>query len=111
MKIAVIGIGYVGLTTSTCLAEMGNSVTGIDIDAAKIETLNAGELPIYEPGLETLFKRNRQQNRLHFTTDLKTEVGSAALIFLALPTPSQEDGQVDLSCIFGIAGDIGNRYR
>lgn len=106
MKIAVVGTGYVGLVTGTCFAETGNEVVCVDIDAAKVKRMQAGEVPIYEPGLEVIFERNTRQNRLKFTTNLKEAVDHAELIFLALPTPPGEDGSADLSYILGVAKDL-----
>jgi UDPglucose 6-dehydrogenase len=106
MKIAVVGTGYVGLVSGTCFAETGNDVTCIDIDVKKIEMLNNGKLPIYEPGLETLFDRNTKEGRLHFTTDLAAGVKDAKIIFLALPTPPGEDGSADLKYILKVADDL-----
>ncbi len=107
MKIAVVGTGYVGLVTGTCFAETGNYVTCIDIDTNKIESLKKGKITIYEPGLEVLFERNRKENRLTFTTDLKEGIKDAEVIFLALPTPPGEDGSADLKYILGVAHDLG----
>lgn len=107
MKIAVIGTGYVGLVTGTCLAEVGNSVTCIDIDAAKVKRMQAGEAPIYEPGLEEMMQRNIAAGRLQFTTDLAGGISGAAAIFLALPTPPNEDGSADLSYVLGVAEQLG----
>jgi UDPglucose 6-dehydrogenase len=107
MNIAVVGTGYVGLVTGTCFAETGNNVICVDIDAKKVERMKNGEVPIYEPGLELLFHRNTKQGRLHFTTDLKSAVDVAEIIFLALPTPPGEDGSADLSYILGAAADLG----
>src|SRR5260221_4276012 len=87
MKIAVIGTGYVGLVTATCLAESGNDVVGVDVDATKIATLEAGKLPIYEPGLLELVQRNRRDGRLVFTTDYAAAVPPSRLIFIAVGTP------------------------
>lgn len=106
MNIAVVGTGYVGLVTGTCFAETGNNVVCVDIDANKVEKMKNGYVPIYEPGLETLFERNTKQGRLHFTTDLKSAIDSAQIIFLALPTPPGEDGSADLSYILGVADDL-----
>jgi UDPglucose 6-dehydrogenase len=106
MKIAVIGTGYVGLVTGTCLAETGNHVTCVDINVAKIEKMQNGQLPIYEPGLELLFNRNISQQRLTFTTDLASAIESAQIIFMALPTPPGGDGAADLSYILGAAADV-----
>ena len=107
MKIAVIGTGYVGLVTGTCLAEINNEVTCIDIDERKIKAMQAGKVPIYEPGLTPLFKRNISEGRLQFTTDTKKGVRGAAAIFLALPTPPGADGSADLSFIMQVASEIG----
>ena len=107
MKIAVVGTGYVGLVTGTCFAETGNTVTCVDIDEKKVQSLNDGKITIYEPGLETLFERNIKQHRLHFTTDLKEGIEGAKIIFLALPTPPGEDGSADLKYILKVADDLG----
>ena len=107
MKIAVVGTGYVGLVSGTCFAETGNHVTCIDIDQKKIEKLKAGEITIYEPGLEKLFSRNLKEGRLHFTTSLVEGIKDAAIIILALPTPPGEDGSADLKYILGVAEDLG----
>ncbi|RZL41575.1 MAG: UDP-glucose/GDP-mannose dehydrogenase family protein, partial [Pedobacter sp.] len=106
MKIAVIGTGYVGLVTGTCLAETGNNVICVDINEAKVQKMIAGEVPIYEPGLDVLFHRNIAQGRLSFTTDLALAVKEAQIIFMALPTPPGGDGAADLSYILGAAKDI-----
>ncbi|MCH8903858.1 MAG: UDP-glucose/GDP-mannose dehydrogenase family protein [Bacteroidetes bacterium] len=108
MNIAVVGTGYVGLVTGTCLAEMGNNVICVDIDEAKINKLNKGVISIYEPDLDILFKRNFEQKRLSFTTDLKSAVSQSLLIFLALPTPTGEDGSADLSYVLDVAGQLGD---
>jgi UDPglucose 6-dehydrogenase len=107
MKIAVVGTGYVGLVSGTCFAEQGNNVICVDIDAHKVERLKAGEVVIYEPGLEVLFERNIKENRLHFTTNLEEAFIASDFIFLALPTPPGEDGSADLSYILGVAGQLG----
>src|SRR5690606_3546319 len=107
MKIAVVGTGYVGLVTGTCLSETGNHVTCVDIDQKKVEKLKNGIVPIYEPGLENLFERNVKQGRLNFTTDLKEGIKGAKVIFLALPTPPGEDGSADLKYILKVADDLG----
>ncbi|QNR84930.1 UDP-glucose/GDP-mannose dehydrogenase family protein [Pedobacter riviphilus] len=106
MKIAVIGTGYVGLVTGTCLAETGNDVICVDINEAKVKQMKAGEVPIYEPGLDLLFHRNIEQERLTFTTNLADAVKEAQIIFMALPTPPGGDGAADLSYILGAAKDI-----
>jgi UDPglucose 6-dehydrogenase len=106
MKIAVIGTGYVGLVTGTCLAETGNYVTCVDIVEEKVNKMKNGVLPIYEPGLDILFHRNIEQGRLTFTTDLAAAIKDAIIIFLALPTPPGGDGKADLSYVLGAAADI-----
>jgi UDPglucose 6-dehydrogenase len=106
VKIAVIGTGYVGLVTGTCLAESGNEVIGIDKDRQKIETLDAGKLPIYEPGLLELVQRNRREDRLRFTTDLAKGVNAAQLVFVAVGTPQSDEGAADLSSIWAVAEAI-----
>jgi UDPglucose 6-dehydrogenase len=106
MKIAVIGTGYVGLVTGTCLAETGNNVICVDIVEEKVNKMKAGQLPIYEPGLDVLFHRNIAQGRLSFTTNLAEGVKDAQIIFMALPTPPGGDGAADLSYILGAAKDI-----
>jgi UDPglucose 6-dehydrogenase len=106
MKIAVIGTGYVGLVTGTCFAESGNEVIGIDKDVRKIEVLQQGRLPIYEPGLLELVQRNRREGRLTFTTDLATGIGPAQLIFIAVGTPQAQDGSADLSTLWTVADSL-----
>ncbi|HSX23899.1 MAG TPA: UDP-glucose/GDP-mannose dehydrogenase family protein [Candidatus Saccharimonadales bacterium] len=106
MRITIVGTGYVGLVTGTCFAEMGNDVTCVDIDQQKVKQMQSGKVPIYEPGLEDLFKRNIKEGRLHFTTKLKDTVDASA-IFLALPTPSGSDGSADLSYVLGVADELG----
>lgn len=107
MKIAVVGTGYVGLVTGTCFAETGNNVVCVDIDEAKIASLKAGKITIYEPGLEQLFDRNLEQGRLTFTTQLQEGIKDAQIIFLALPTPPGEDGSADLKYVLGVADQLG----
>lgn len=107
MKISVIGTGYVGLVTGTCLSDLGNHVTCIDIDENKIKSLNSGKIPIYEPGLDFLFDRNMKHQRLKFTMDLAAGIKDAMVIFLALPTPPGEDGSADLQYVLKVAEDIG----
>lgn len=106
MKIAVVGTGYVGLVTGTCFAETGNNVTCVDIDEQKVEKMRNGVVPIYEPHLDVLFERNIKQGRLTFTTHLEEAIKDAKIIFLALPTPPDEDGSADLSYILGVADDL-----
>ncbi len=108
-KIAVIGTGYVGLVTGTCLAETGNRVLCVDIDADKVEKMKQGIVPIYEPHLDNLFQRNIKAGRLNFTTELKKAVDFAELIFLALPTPPGEDGSADLSYVLNVSSP-NSRY-
>ncbi len=107
MNIAVVGTGYVGLVTGTCFAETGNHVICVDIDAAKVQMLKDGKVPIYEPHLDVLFERNIRQGRLSFTTDLASAIKDAQIIFLALPTPPGEDGSADLKYVLGVADDLG----
>jgi len=107
MNIAVVGTGYVGLVTGTCLAETGNHVICVDIDVKKVNKMKNGEVPIYEPHLDVLFERNIKQGRLKFTTDLNEAVESAQVVFLALPTPPGEDGSADLSYVLGVADNLG----
>ena len=95
MKISVIGTGYVGLVTGVCFAESGNDVICVDNDPEKLQKLRAGEVPIYEPGLETVFDRNLKENRIRFTDSLADAVENSEIIFLALPTPPMEDGSAD----------------
>ena len=111
MKIAVIGTGYVGLVTGTCLAETGNEVLCIDIDQDKVKQMQAGEVPIYEPHLDVLFERNIKANRLKFSTNLEEGLEHGDIIFLALPTPEDEDGSADLKYILGVADDIGKLIK
>ncbi len=107
MNIAVVGTGYVGLVTGTCLSETGNNVICVDIDQNKVAKLKSGQIPIFEPGLDILFQRNIKEGRLHFTTNLEEAIEDAKLIFLALPTPPGEDGSADLSYVLGVAEQLG----
>ncbi len=107
MKVAVIGTGYVGLVTGTCFSEMGNDVICVDINEEKVNSLRNGKITIYEPDLEVLFERNLKQGRLHFTTSLAEAVKHAQVLFLALPTPEDEDGSADLSYVLNAAAEIG----
>lgn len=111
MNIAVVGTGYVGLVSGTCFAETGNQVVCIDVDEEKVKQMKAGKIPIYEPGLEILFERNTRQKRLTFTTSLEEGVKDAEVIFLALPTPPDEDGSADLSYILGVARELSTLIR
>jgi len=107
MHVTIFGTGYVGLVTGTCLAEVGNDVVCVDIDRGKIDRLNAGEIPIFEPGLEDMVAANRRAGRLRFTTDAKTAVDHAQVIFIAVGTPPDEDGSADLSHVLDVARTIG----
>jgi UDPglucose 6-dehydrogenase len=107
MKIAVVGTGYVGLVSGTCFAETGIDVTCIDIDKEKIEGLNNGVVPIYEPGLETMVERNVDKGRLHFSTSLKESLNSCEVVFSAVGTPPDEDGSADLKYVLAVAREVG----
>ena len=107
VKIAVVGSGYVGLVSGTCFAESGNTVYCVDIDEKKVDALKNGQITIYEPGLEVLFKRNLKQNRLRFTTSLEEVINEVEIVFLALPTPPGEDGSADLKYVLGVAEQLG----
>lgn len=109
MKIAVIGTGYVGLVTGTCLAETGNEVVCVDIDADKVARMRNGEVPIYEPHLDVLFERNIKAGRLQFSTSLEEGLQHGQILFLALPTPEDEDGSADLSYVLNVAEEIGKK--
>lgn len=113
MKIAIVGTGYVGLVSGTCFAEMGADVTCVDIDKKKIERLENGEIPIYEPGLDEMVKRNVAASRLHFTTDLRNCLQDVEVVFSAVGTPPDEDGSADLHYVLDVARTFGeniNRY-
>jgi len=107
MKIAVVGTGYVGLVSGTCFAETGNDVICVDIDQSKVDRLSNGQITIFEPGLEVLFKRNLKEGRLKFTTVLEDAIKDSVVIFLALPTPPGEDGSADLRYVLGVADHLG----
>ncbi|ARV09680.1 UDP-glucose 6-dehydrogenase [Winogradskyella sp. PC-19] len=111
MNLTVVGTGYVGLVTGTCLAETGNNVLCIDIDKDKIDTMKKGEVPIYEPHLDIIFQRNIDAGRLNFSTELQDGLDHGEIIFLALPTPEDEDGSADLKYVLGVAEDIGKRIK
>lgn len=111
MNIAVVGTGYVGLVTGTCFAETGNNVICVDINEEKVQKMQSGIVPIYEPHLEGLFRRNTQARRLTFTTDLGKAIEKAQVIFLALPTPPDEDGSADLSHILSAARQLGKLIK
>jgi UDPglucose 6-dehydrogenase len=107
MKITVVGTGYVGLVTGTCFAETGINVTCVDVDAKKVNQLKNGIVPIYEPGLEVMLKRNMEKSRLHFTTEIKEGIEGAEAIFIAVGTPPGEDGSADLQTVKKVAAEIG----
>lgn len=111
MKITVIGTGYVGLVTGTCLAEMGNSVMCLDVDPRKIEILKSGGIPIYEPGLEDMVRRNVAAGRLHFTTNIEESVEYGTIQFIAVGTPPDEDGSADLQYVVAAARNIGKHMK
>lgn len=111
MKIVVVGTGYVGLVTGTCLAEVGIDVTCVDVDTKKIENLKKGILPIYEPGLERLVHRNYEKKRLTFSTSLKDSIGGADVAFIAVGTPPGEDGSADLQYVLAVAREIGENMN
>ena len=106
MQILVIGTGYVGLVVGACMAESGNDVTCADIDAAKIDLLRQNILPIYEPGLDELVRRNQEQGRLRFTTDVADAAAMATVVFLAVGTPPDEDGSADLRHVLAAAETV-----
>lgn len=111
MNLAVVGTGYVGLVSGTCLAEAGNNVICVDVDEKKVEKMKEGQIPIYEPGLEVLFLRNIVKKRLSFTTDLQEAVRKSDIIFLCLPTPQGGDGAADLKYVLKVADDLGQQFR
>src|SRR5919112_1410217 len=114
MRIAVVGSGYVGLVAGACFAENGNDVICVDRDPVKIRLLQRGKIPIYEPGLEEMVRRNRGEKRLTFTTALARGVRSAQIIFIAVGTPTGEDGSADLKHVLAVARDLGramNGYK
>ena len=114
MQICVVGTGYVGLVTGTCLAEIGHHVVGVDDDRRKIDTLKAGGIPIYEPGLDELVARNRREGRLAFTTELKEGIEAATVVFICVGTPPLEDGDADLSAVEKVArriGELSSSYK
>lgn len=108
MQIAVLGTGYVGLVVGSCLSELGNDVVCVDVDAAKIDALNDGILPIYEPGLTDIVSRNRRENRLSFSTDAEAALATAEIVYIAVGTPSDHDGRADLTYVCKVAETIGD---
>ena len=111
MNLTVIGSGYVGLVSGTCFAEMGNTVTCVDIDEHKIKNLQNGIIPIYEPGLEAMVKRNVENKTLQFDTDIKKSLEKAQIAFIAVGTPMGEDGSADLQYVLQVAKDIGEHMQ
>ena len=111
MNIAIVGTGYVGLVTGTCFAEMGVDVTCVDIDESKIRRLLGGEIPIYEPGLDDMVKKNVEAGRLHFTTDLRTCIDNVEVVFSAVGTPPDEDGSADLKYVLDVARTFGQNIH
>ena len=111
MKIAIVGTGYVGLVSGTCFAEMGVDVTCVDIDAHKIENLNKGIIPIYEPGLEDMVLRNLKAERLHFSTQLSEVLDNVQMVFSAVGTPPDADGSADLKYVLEVARSIGQHMQ
>ncbi len=111
MKVTIFGSGYVGLVTGTCLAEVGNDVVCVDVDEKKIEMLNNGQIPIYEPGLEEMVHNNAAAGRLHFTTDVKAGVDHGLFQFIAVGTPPDEDGSADLQYVLAVAKSIGEHME
>jgi len=111
MKIAIVGTGYVGLVSGTCFAEMGTEVYCVDVDAKKIDDLNKGIIPIYEPGLEEMVLRNQQAGRLHFTTDLASCIDDVEVLFSAVGTPPDEDGSADMKYVFSVAKEVGQSMK
>lgn len=109
MKVSVVGAGYVGLVTATCLAELGHEVVCVDSDSRKIDLLKSGVVPIYEPGLEPMVQRNSQDLRLHFTSRLRDALESPEVLFIAVGTPPQEDGSADLSHVLEVARQVGQQ--
>ena len=106
MNVCVVGTGYVGLVTGACFAEFGNDVVCVDVDKQKIDNLNKGILPIYEPGLDVMVARNVKEGRLTFTTDIKSAVEKSLVIFIAVGTPSKEDGSADMQYVEQVAKDV-----
>jgi UDPglucose 6-dehydrogenase len=111
MNVSIIGTGYVGLVTGACFADSGNDVTCVDIDHAKIEALNSGEVPIYEPGLKELIDRSREEGRISFTTSIAEGVEGAEIVFIAVGTPMGDDGKANLSYVYAAAKEIGQHLK
>ena len=111
MNIAIVGTGYVGLVSGTCFAEMGVNVTCVDVNQAKIESLQKGEIPIYEPGLDEMVLRNQREGRLSFTTDLASVLDNVEMVFSAMGTPPDEDGSADLQYVLAVARTFGQNIK
>jgi len=111
MNITIIGSGYVGLVSGTCFAEMGNTVTCVDIDHVKIQKLNKGIIPIFEPGLETMILKNLKNKSLFFTTELKQALQNSDIAFIAVGTPTGDDGSADLQYVLAVAKSIGQSMQ
>ena len=111
MKLAIIGAGYVGLVTAACFAEMGNEVICVDADASKVEALEQGRIPIYEPGLEDYVRRNYEEHRLFFTTEIGPAIQKSLICFIAVGTPQDKDGSADLSMVLDVAREIGQQMN
>ena len=111
MKIAIVGSGYVGLVTGTCFAEVGIDVTCVDIDKRKIENLQNGKIPIYEPGLEEMVHRNMKKGRFRFTTRIEEALEDCEVLFIAVGTPPDEDGEADLQYVLSVASDCGKYMK
>src|SRR5688572_29122055 len=111
MRVTIFGTGYVGLVTGTCLAEVGHDVVCVDIDAGKVEGLNRGVIPIYEPGLEPMVKENHGAGRLQFTTDAAFAIERGDVLFIAVGTPPDEDGSADLKYVLAVAKSIGRHLQ
>src|SRR3546814_18602201 len=111
MRVAIFGTGDVGLVTGTCLAEVGHDVVRVDVDAAKIDGLGRGEVPIYEPGLEPMVRANHAEGRLRFTTDAAAAVAHGSIVFIAVGTPPDEDGSADLQYVLAVARTLGENLE
>src|SRR5262245_38339740 len=111
MRVTIFGTGYVGLVTGTCLAEVGHDVVCVDIDEAKVEGLNRGVIPIYEPGLSPMVKANHAAGRLEFTTDAARAIEHGDVVFIAVGTPPDEDGSADLKYVLAVARTIGQHMQ
>ena len=109
MNVTIFGSGYVGLVSGACLAEVGNHVVCVDVDQARVDSLNRGEIPIYEPGLDVLIERNREQGRIEFTSDAEQGIHHGLFQMIAVGTPPDEDGSADMQYVLAVAESIG-RY-